>query len=993
MFHPIKTVNIDLFHYSQVLSTAVNELKLHIENTVAQLGITLLRHSAHELRVSNQPVGQLNNALSIQPPATLSSTKGSSTVFGAASLTLSPLALQRVESLQSAQASVPTSALVANNGGLELIASPAPMRASIGSSGAHFEYNTASMIASARTEMREFVEHLSERPYNALGDGVRASLRTEMEERFAALDTKVSSASDLLSLKADEADTIAQLQQSFGAASESLGASLGALEHEVHDTLTSAAAVAEDPLQLEEQLQRRQRETQRLRGEMDSAGRRLEAFGSQGSTFNTALVERVTAKTGEIDSPARPTFVEAAVEGARLRFGELGEQLEAGADGTSRLVAVAAQFERDSRALESDVERSRGRVEPLLAETPAPGSIERLRALRTQLSVEAIETLPALEGALEALEHGALLALLVAFSVDRPEHLMEALRTRDALPLAAIPVAIREHVEKTRAISVSIVELRNSVQKGIRELSEREQQIRDDADSQADAFLHSLASTLKTLEEQSRALEQLCETPLTSPLQTAVEGKLDALQAIVGTVSGVKQQLVDSERSLVRAKLEFEGVGNEERLAAAQKEQADASEALRAFETAAVREEHSLDELLVHCTSFNDAVSSASERLSLLEEQLSAGVNPQQIDGLLHAIDQLGAEELPKWAALGSALKSRLSELDPAVQEVDEQLSSLSTQQKQIAERAKALRDERAALLEEYAATQSQLVDLEECIHSEQDALDDENLEASRQRAERCAADSAAAFDRLDALIARLFADSNGAEALAEREQLAARRAALQNLLDEWRADIESLERTAREREAAAGELARLAAELDSWLRALEVRVCAFDAGDGDSLRQESVDAYIRQLDTLGAEIELRARPLLEQIYKLHSESQSDEGFTEQLTDFEQRLDSLSQTRDSKLSQFNQLKATLLECLTELNALKELFDHADKQLKQHLEGLNKSGASQESLDSLVSALEVHNHTIIIYPYTGTSNYLVFIIYNKRIKIIFIKLLK
>ena len=960
-----------------MLSTAVNALKLRIENTVAQLSITLLRHSAHELGVSNQPVGQLDNALSLQPPATLSSTKGSSTVFGAASLTLTPPALQRVESLQSAQASVPTSAVVANNGGLELIASPAPMRASIGPSGAHFEYNTASVIASARIVMRELVEHLSERPYNALSGGVRASLRTEMEERIATLDTKVSSTSDLLSRKADEADTIAQLQQSFGAAAESLGATLGALEHEIHDNLTSAAAAApaattaaveEDPRQLEEQLQRRQRETQRLRGEMDSAGRQLEAFGSQGSTFNAALVERATAKAGEIDSTARPTFVEAAVEGARSRFGELGEQLKAGADETSRLAAAAAQFERDSRALESDVERTRGRAEPLLAETPAPGSLERLRALRTQLSLEATETLPALEGALETLERGALLALLVAFSVDQPEHLMEALRTGDAVPLAAIPAAVREHVEKTRAISVSIVELKNSVQKGIRQLSEREQQMRDDADSQADAVLHSLASTLKTLEEQSRALERLRETPLTSPLQTAVEGKMDALQAIVGTAAGVKQQLADSERNLVLAKLTFEGVGNEERLAAAQKEQADAGEALRAFETAAVREEHSLDELLVHCTSFNDVVSSASERLALLEEQLSAGVNPQQIDGLLHAVEQLGAEELPKWAALGGALKSRLSEeRDPAVQEVDEQLISLSTQQKQLAERAKALRDERAALLEKYAATQSQLADLEECIHSEQDALDDENLEASRQRAESCAADSAAAFERLDALIARIFADSNCAEALAEREQLAARRAALQKLLDEWRADIESLERTAREREAAADELARLAAELDAWLRASEARLGAFDAGAGDPLRPESVDAYIRQLETLGAEIESSAHPLLEQVYKLHSASQSDEGSAEQLSDFEQRLESLSLTCDSKLSQFKQLKATLLECLTELNALKELFDHADMQLKQHLESLNKSGTSQKSLDSLVSALEVLNHTIIIYP--------------------------
>lgn len=933
---------------------------MRIESTVAQLGITLQRHSTNELRVTGSPVGQLDKTLSLQSPAgNLSSIEASSTVFAAASRTLRPPALLRAESLQSAQASVPTSAVVANNGGLELIASPAPMRASIGPPGARLEYNTASVISSARTVMRDFIGHLDVQPYDTLGGGVRASLRTEMEERITALDTKVASASDLLSQKADEANSVAQLQQDFGAAAQSMDAELDALEERLQDT---SAPEEGDPRPLEEHVHHRQRETELLRSDMDSVvARRLETYESQGSAFDAALLERVTSDAGEIDSPASRTFPAVAVEVARSRVGQLREQLETDAEQTRRVAAAAAQFENERRALENDVERTRSRVQPLLEEAAARSSIEftRLRALRAQLDVEANATLPALEGALEAIESGALLALLVAFDVERPERLLEVLRTRDALPLAYIPSPLHGPLEKTRALAVRIAELRSSVvQTGIRQLAEREQLLREDADAQASAILRSLARARSSLDEHSQALERLRQTPLESPLQVAIEQRREALQALVSTADGLKQQLADSE-ALLHAMHKFEGVGDGERLAAVRNEQADAGQALQEFTTSAAREKSVLDDLLANCTSFNEATSGVADRLAPLENKLSAGrLNPLQIEDLLHRSDQLGADELPKCDALGTSLKSRLSERDSAKEEVDDRLFSLSARQQRIAERARSLKEERAALLEEFETAETQLTDLEDRIRCEQDAVGDENLDESRKANEICAAEAAAAFEKLDTLVERLFADSNDSEALAAREQLEARRATLQSLLDEWRADIESIERAAHEKHAAADEFARLAAELDSWLRASEERLGAIDSGDGDPLEPESVDAHIKQLEKLGTELESRARPLLEQLYQLHSDPQADEALAKQLADFEERLDNLSSTRSSKLNQFSDLKTTLQECLAELSALNELFEQSDTQLRQHLEDLDKSGLPQKALDSLVSALEV-----------------------------------
>lgn len=943
----------------------MNALKKRIESTATQLGITLLRHSAHELGASDPPVGQLDKTLSLQPPVVLSATRGTCTVFGAASLTVRPPALQRAESLQTAEASVPTSAVVANNGGLELIASPSPMRASIGSPEAHFEYGTASVIATARTVMREFGGHLDESPYDTLSGGVRASLQTELEARIAELDTKVASASDLLIRSADDADAILQLSREFGGAAQSLDEELEDLGERVEQTFSSAATGAghegrpRHPKH-KEQLQQRQRETQRLRSQMDAAERRLEAVESHGSTLNTKLLERVTPSGNQSDSGTpRSTFVEAQMEKARSRVGELREQLEAGADQTSRL--VAADFDRSSGALESEVERTRGRVESLLAETAAASSsLSSLRALRTQLAVEANETLPALEGALEALERGALMALFVAFSIDRPEHLLESLRTSDALPLAAVPSPVREYVEKTRVFAANIVELQNSVQTGIAELEERERKLQEAADSRTALLLRSFESTRKSVEEQSQALDRLREEPLQSPLLASIERRRDALQVLVASTEGFKQQLAEAARTLDHLKLEFEASDIGERFAAALEEQTNTEKALRAFEEVAARETLALDELLDHCSSFDEATLSVSEQLTFLEEELSDRVNPQQIEGLLHTADQLGTEAIPKCAALGSELKSHLSERDAVSSlEVDQQLSSLSDRHQQIAERTKALSDERAALLEEYVAAESQLTDLEERIRFEQDTLDEENLEASRRSAESCAADTTATCEKLVGLIARLFDDSNGAEALAERERLEARRSALHNLLDEWRVDIESVERAAREREAVADEFSRLAAQLDAYLHESEERMSAFDSHD-DSLQSEPIDAHLRLLETLGAEIESRARPLLEQLYALLSDRASDELLAQQLADVEERLGSLSATRDSKFAQFKDLRATLHECLSELDALKELLSRSDEQLKRHVEQLgDKSDSiSQKSLDSLLSALEV-----------------------------------
>lgn len=945
----------------------MNALKKRIESTATQLGITLVRHSAHELGASDPPVGQLDKTLSLQPPVVLSATRGSCTVFGAASLTVRPPALQRAESLQTAEASVPTSAMVANNGGLELIASPSPMRASIGSPEAHFEYGTASVIATARTVMREFGGHLDESPYDTLSGGVRASLQTELEARIAELDTKVTSASDLLIRSADDADAILQLSREFGGAAQSLDEELEDLGERVEQTFSSAATGAghegrpRHPKH-KEQLQQRQRETQRLRSQMDAAERRLEAVESHGSTLNTKLLERVTPSSSESDSgTVRPTFVEAQMEKARSRVGELREQLEAGADQTSRLVAAAADFDRSSGALENKVERTRGRVESLLAETAAASSsLSSLRALRTQLAVEANETLPALEGALEALERGALMALFVAFSIDRPEHLLESLRTSDALPVAAVPSPVREYVEKTRVFAASIVELQNSVQTGIAELAERERKLQEAGDSRTALLLRSLESTRKSVEEQSQALDRLREEPLQSPLLASIERKRDALQVLVGSTEGFKQQLAEAARTLDHLKLEFEASDVGERFAAALEEQTNTEKALRAFEEVAARETLALDELLDHCSSFDEATLSVSEQLTFLEEDLSDRVNPQQIEDLLHTADQLGTEALPKCAALGSELKSHLSERDSVSSlEVDQQLSSLSDRHQQIVERTKALSDERAALLEEYGAAESKLTDLEERIRFEMDTLDEENLEASRRSAESCTADTTATCEKLVGLIARLFDDSNGAEALAERERLEARRSALHNLLDEWRVDIESVERAAREREAVADEFSRLAVQLDAYLHESEERMSAFDSHD-DSLQSEPIDAHLRLLETLGAEIESRARPLLEQLYALLSDRASDELLAQQLSDVEERLGSLSATRDSKFAQFNDLRATLHECLSELDALKELLSRSDEQLKRHVGQLSdkSDSISQKSLDSLLSALEV-----------------------------------